>query len=531
MLTWLEANLHPERVEPAALSAALVSSQQLRADIGGGRRIAYGWMSEPDTGGIWHGGATAAFTADAYFNRADDVAVIVLSNAGPGTAVSADVVGRHVRARLNGSPAMSIAEVTIPASGGLVGWMRMLAAYWLTMGAAGVFVFCLAMSVQGIAACLLPYRHFLRVSSFLQLGAFVTVLGAYFLQPALTPDRLLVAQQGMFGSSPSLWFLGLFQALQGSPALEPLAISAQVGLAVVVVAAVGAYVLSYVRTLRRIAEEPDITPGATRLRWLPPFGSALPTALVQFSLRTLFRSAPHRMILAFYWGIGFALVAVFLKTPRGQQMTESAPVDAWQQGMTPLLMSSVLMMGFAVLAARIAFSLPRDLRANWIFRITPLRGGWSLLAARRRALLIVSVVPVWVVAAFVFPSVWPPQEAAGHLAVLALLGLMLVEIGLAGTRKIPFTCSYLPGKSRVHVAVYVFAALLLPLTVAAVEAERAILHDLDRLLWMVGIMGAVWIVARWRNNRAAGAEDLEPEFDDEPIGRVLTLDVWDSRGA
>lgn len=220
-------------------------------------------MSEPDTGGMWHGGATAAFTADAYFNRADDVAV--LSNAGPGTAVSADVVGRHVRARLNDGPAVSIAEVTIPASGGLVGWMRMLAAYWLTMGAAGVFVFCLAMSVQGVAACLLPYRHFLRMSSLLQLGAFVAVLGAYFLQPALTPDRLFVAQQGMFGSSPSLWLLGLFQTLQGSPALEPLAITAQVGLVVVVAGAVGAYVWSYVRTLRRIAEEHGRFPPRVRI--------------------------------------------------------------------------------------------------------------------------------------------------------------------------------------------------------------------------------------------------------------------------
>ena len=51
------------------------------------------------------------------------------------------------------------------------------------------------------------------------------------------------------------------------------------------------------------------------------------------------------------------------------------------------------MMGFAVLAARLAFAMPRDLPANWIFRIVPFRGGARYVRARRRALLVVSVGP------------------------------------------------------------------------------------------------------------------------------------------
>src|SRR5204863_491540 len=107
-----------------------------------------------------------------------------------------------------------------------------------------------------------------------------------------------------------------------------------------------AYGLSYVRTLRRLAEEPDITPGVTRLRWLPRFGNSFSTAIVQFSLRTLFRSSQHRVLLAFYWGIGFALTVLLLKTPRGQQFAESA-VGGWQEGSIPLLVSSIWMLGFA----------------------------------------------------------------------------------------------------------------------------------------------------------------------------------------
>ena len=105
------------------------------------------------------------------------------------------------------------------------------------------------------------------------------------------------------------------------------------------------------------------------VRWLPAFGDARQTAIVQFSVRTLFRSAPHRVILTFYWGMGFVLAMIFLKSPRGQQLAEASVVSGSHETSVPLLLSSIVMMGFAVLAARFAFAMPRDLQANWIFRI------------------------------------------------------------------------------------------------------------------------------------------------------------------
>jgi hypothetical protein len=51
------------------------------------------------------------------------------------------------------------------------------------------------------------------------------------------------------------------------------------------------------------------------------------------------------------------------------------------------------MMAFAVLGARLAFAMPRDLPANWSFRIVPVRAGPGYVAARRRALIAVSAGP------------------------------------------------------------------------------------------------------------------------------------------
>src|ERR1700721_2189633 len=68
----------------------------------------------------------------------------------------------------------------------------------------------------------------------------------------------------------------------------------------------GAFALSYLRTLRKIVEESDIAPGRRGGIWLPRFGSLPQTAVAQFVIRTLLRSRPHRTILAFYLGGGFA---------------------------------------------------------------------------------------------------------------------------------------------------------------------------------------------------------------------------------
>jgi hypothetical protein len=66
---------------------------------------------------------------------------------------------------------------------------------------------------------------------------------------------------------------------------------------------------------------------------------------------------------------------------------------------------------------------------------------------------------------------WPWQPAAGHLAALALFGLALAELALSGTQKIPFTCSYLPGRSHLNVAIVVLVMLVIPMTVGGREAR------------------------------------------------------------
>src|SRR5947208_6507381 len=129
-----------------------------------------------------------------------------------------EMLGQHIRQRLAGEPAISLDSVMVPASGGFVRLIRWFAVYWITMLAAGAFMFCCVLGLQGLAAQLLPRRLFLRVSSFLQIAAFFVMVAVYFLEPKLAAPG---QSQPYIDWSPSYWFLGLFQQLSGSPALAP----------------------------------------------------------------------------------------------------------------------------------------------------------------------------------------------------------------------------------------------------------------------------------------------------------------------
>lgn len=116
MLKYLEAQLHPDVVATdgeagRTLPAALRRSHTPQAEALPGMRIAYGWLQEPANGTYWHNGGTGGFTSYAFFNPQEGYAGIVLVNLAITTNGSlADVLGQHIRQRLAGQPAISLAH-------------------------------------------------------------------------------------------------------------------------------------------------------------------------------------------------------------------------------------------------------------------------------------------------------------------------------------------------------------------------------------------------------------------------------------
>jgi hypothetical protein len=400
--------------------------------------------------------------------------------------------------------------------------LRAWPAYWMTMAAAGVFLFCSLLTLQGVLANVLPRQMFLRLSALLQAGILCGLLCVYLLEPSLESTRALLApgNQRELAWLPTYWFLGLFQQLNGSmrPEFVPLVRRAWVGLGASVLGAGVALLLSYFRMLPKIVEQPEIMPvvrGFTLPDWL---GGGLKQAMTMFSLRTLMRSRQHRMILSFYLGIGLAIVVAYGKTSEGDVgiATTGIPVTS--------LLASVLMMLLAVLALRSVAAMPISLKANWMVRLTQVRPEREYRRAVRVSWLVLTVTPVLMVVAGSFLVVYPPEPVLMHLALLLAIGVLAVEMCLATFPKVSFACSYLPGNANVHFVFWAtLAGMILLLRKALDFEERMLLRPFYFGLLVATLASVAVGVALVTETRSRAADELV--FEEEYGEQIVTLNL------
>src|ERR1019366_10434339 len=95
------------------------------------------------------------------------------------------------------------------------------------------------------------------------------------------------------------------------------------------------------------------------------------------------------------------------------QLADAPAADPWSQVNEPLLAATITMLGLAMIGTRVAFSIPLDLRGNWIFRVTGERRVPECLAGARRSLLLLSAGPMWILSAVCCFGLWPWRGAPG----------------------------------------------------------------------------------------------------------------------
>jgi len=392
---------------------------------------------------------------------------------------------------------------------GLLGDIRAIGAYWATITLAATFIFCCVLCLQGAAALLLPWQLFLRLSSLLQVCAFTLLLGGYLLEPSLEsiPALTAAANQGLLKHLPSYWFLGLFQQLNGSmqPAFALLAARAWTGLIIAATLAVVLLSSAWFWRLQRAVEQPDILPGRSSVVGLPRLANLVETAVVQFALRSLLRSRQHRLFYAFYLCLGLA-VSLF---STGIAQTRLEPIAKSGQLPGPYLAASLMVLCFAMLGLRLVVAIPVALRANWIFQLTQIHGPGVYMRAVRQTLLGLSIVPVWLLISAGMLWQFPMWTTLIHLLALWIVGSMLIDIALLSLHKLPFACSYLPGKAKLHLLFWGGVILGIPLANQAGSFESWFLISRLRSALLIAVLASCAIALRqWTMRRGQRVEKM-----------------------
>jgi hypothetical protein len=354
---------------------------------------------------------------------------------------------------------------------------------------------------------------------------FLTPLACASIRPLVERDSPLLRW------FPPFWFLGLYlDMLPGRPAapvFHELATLARHALAISAAGFVVTYLAGYRRHARRVMETVEGTVGGpSRLRvgldrlvnrWLLPH--PLERATFHFISNTMLRNARQRLFLAAFGGVAVALTLPALVRIGTRPGTPFVIFEAAGLLSAPLTLSF-----FVVSGLRAAFNFPAELRANWVFQICESEDRILHIRAARKWIALMGILPLFALLAPV--EIWFRgwRLAFLHLTFALGLALVLLNLLLIWFRKIPFTCSYFPGKTSMAVMFFLYLAgfTTYSWTMAELEA-RWIDRPAPLLLFYLATGAALYGLARLEVRELGVDDALIYEDEPDPIVRSLEL--------
>jgi hypothetical protein len=334
---------------------------------------------------------------------------------------------------------------------------------------------------------------------------------------AAVAQRLAVVLQ--VGMVVALFQMPLILPWLASPRIAAVAPLAAIAISA---SAIALYAASY-RRLTRLALEGIGESNARR----PPFRGVVPSlgrlmplsqparAVFAFTVRTAARSRQHRMLLAGWVGLAIALI---LSTSGGalarsgwRFFSVPSPVAL----AAPLILAALVMTGM-----RMLFAIPTEIRANWSIRTRQPVLVRQALDGATAALFVCGVLPAVALAFGSGTFLWGLRIGAMHGLFCGVLGLLLSEVLTIGLDKVPFTCTYMPGKAQIVKLWPLYLTLFSFYTGAMASLETQLLRR-GGFAIAIGIFVALTVVAGvLRHRSTAGLPNLR--FEEEPSD-ALTL--------
>ncbi len=302
-------------------------------------------------------------------------------------------------------------------------------AFWVSGVGASTLALLTIAAINGLLIVCIPRRYVhnaTAVTRSAMLAALVLALPLVMGLPAQGPR--LAQQSPLLFLAPPVWFLGVDRVLLGHGDAFFRQLSQIAAIAFV------CYVVLYRRFDRVMLRSFGVSRGRRWLRWPITFSPGR-EAVRDFTAATLRRSALHQGVIVGLSACGVALsMGAILRGGLTLFTVTGAPF--------PL----IFLLG---IAARATLALPVEPRANWVFRMTErdaIRGD-ELRAAEGIVTMFAVLIPV----AVTLPLQWmvAGPRALVASAMTAAFGLLWVELLLHDWRRIPFTCSYMPGKHTV----------------------------------------------------------------------------------
>ena len=404
------------------------------------------------------------------------------------------------------APAFSMGIPQVRAAGAVHVIVAQIASTW----GASAFAFFAVAAFQGVLINVASPRIFRRVSPSIQMFGMSLMVLSLLLFPIysmlLRPYAHTHPQWLWF--FPPFWFCGMYDLLGPRPD----ALFASLGwfgmkaLGVAVATFALSWGLGFRRHYRRTLEAED-TSSRRRPVMRPErlIRSPEQRAIFAFTGWMLERSAKHRLFLATYLSVGVSFGLLVTVAIRGGKIGVS------QDGLRslPFLIAFFVISGF-----RAAFQFPAELASNWIFRITEAEWGETSRSATRKRVLVSGLVPALLVLAPVEVWGWGWLPGLLHIVFQLAAGALLIELLFWTFGKVPFTCSYFPGRINLALLAVLYLYGFTSYSFKMADLEQSIDGDAGRAVLFFAAAGAA-LVGLWLRHPEASAisfDAAEPEI-------------------
>lgn len=334
----------------------------------------------------------------------------------------------------------------------------------ITIFLAIFFAFFFNVLLIGILMAFLGYKLFNRISPYIRACLLIIhiflflvylrmiIYGIENLVPLEKIQNNQTLLRNLYDFFPPLWFTDLYETLIGNSSLphHGVYIRALIVSAFMVAAFFLTAWLGYSRYLRKMG---TVERRRIRLEKIKQLFTHLfdriflrnpvQRAVFHFYQKTLKASMFHKMRLASFVAVGVGLIPF--------QIAFKGVAPKSLVGINKIMVSIPLILSFFfLLGLKSVMNMPVSLKANWIFQLTEWKTRGHYFSGMKKAMFFLNLVPLFALIYVFYFFLWGGITAFYHCLYGLVVSALVMELLFLNYTKIPFACSYLPGKEKIQ---------------------------------------------------------------------------------
>jgi hypothetical protein len=322
-----------------------------------------------------------------------------------------------------------------------------------------------------------------------------------------------------------MWFTGLYETLLGSSDTMFSTLS-KISLLTIFLSVVAFFLFSAISYRRQINRMQEIGGKKIHFLKLKQFFSNIfnsiflrnpvQRAIFYFFGKTLRRSMLHRMRLVFYIAISSGFILIIIMISHGFKLENFSEVNKTLLSI-PLILSFFLLIGL-----RSVIDIPIELSANWIFQLTEKQRKKHYFIGLKKGIFFFTLLPLFIFLFILYFFLWGWKSSLLHCIYGLTISILLMEILLINYRKIPFTCYYFPGKTKIQYLLPVYIVSFILFIYLNIFIERTLLEKPSKFLIFYTIFLIVFLVFKIYQNYFF-YKKISIVFEEEPEPVMITL--------